>query len=173
MLYQRYSGKLLMVCLRYTKTKADAEDILQEGFIKIFGNLHQYTQKGSFEGWMKMIMVNTALESIRKKQFVFSDVTESEIQEQQVSAYSPLNELALKELLVLIQELPVGCQVVFNLYVIEGFIHADIAKRLNITEGTSKSQLARARKLLQEKIFFLTTQNNNKLSNINGRKELI
>ena len=151
-LYQRYAAKLLMVCLRYTKSKADAEDILQEGFIRIFKNLHQYNFKGSFEGWMKMIIVNSALESIRKKKMDFVDIQQAESVNQHISNYNAINNLAIKELLLLIQTLPNGCQIIFNLYVFDELRHKEISIKLNISESTSKSQLARARQLLQEKI---------------------
>ncbi len=140
-----------MVCLRYTQNKLDAEDILQDGFVKIFANIHQFENRGSFEGWMKMIVVNTALEYHRKKKISFIDIDTSEIEFKE-SNCDILSNLGFKELLYLIQQLPSGCKVIFNLYVFEQLTHKEIAEKLSISESTSKSQLARARQLLQDKI---------------------
>lgn len=151
-LYQRYSAKMFMVCLRYTKNREEAEDVLQDGFVKLFSSIDQYSGAGSFEGWMRRIIVNTALEAIRKKKMNFSSEDIYNLEADHASEYDAISKIALKDLLALIRELPAGCQVIFNLYAIEGYNHREIAEKLAISDGTSKSQLARARQLLQEKI---------------------
>lgn len=151
-LYQRYSARMMMICLRYTKNREEAEDVLQDGFIKLFNNIHQYTGSGSFEGWMRRIMVNTALEAIRKKKVDFSPIDIQNLENNEASEQDVLSNIAVKDLILLIQSLPNGCQLIFNLYVIEGYNHREIAEKLAVSEGTSKSQLARARQLLQEKL---------------------
>jgi RNA polymerase sigma factor (sigma-70 family) len=151
-LYQRYSAKMMMVCLRYTKNREEAEDVLQDGFVKLFSNIKQFNGAGSFEGWIRRIIVNTALEAIRKKKMDFSSDDINNLGNTQISEYDAVSNIALKDLLALIRELPNGCQVIFNLYVIEGYNHKEIAEKLAISEGTSKSQLSRAKQLLQEKI---------------------
>jgi RNA polymerase sigma factor (sigma-70 family) len=151
-LYQRYSAKMFMICLRYTKNREEAEDILQDGFVKLFGNIRQFNGAGSFEGWIRRIMVNTALEAIRKRKLEYAPDDISNLTNVHANESDALSKIALQDLLALIQELPTGCQLIFNLYVIEGFNHKEIAEKLGVSEGTSKSQLARARQLLQEKL---------------------
>ncbi len=151
-LYERYSGKLFLICLRYMSSREEAEDVLQDGFVKVFSSMSQYTHAGSFEGWMRRIIVNTALESIRKKKIDFAPDDILTIKTHHVIEPDVFHTIAIKDLLKLIQELPNGCRLIFNLYVIEGYTHREIAEKLNISEGTSKSQLARARQLLQDRI---------------------
>lgn len=151
-LYQRFSAKMLMVCLRYTKNRQEAEDVLQDGFVKLFTNIGQYNGSGSFEGWIRRIMVNTALEAVRKRKLDYSSDDIQNFSNDPVSELDAMSKIALDDLLSLIRDLPSGCQLIFNLYVIEGFNHKEIAEKLSVSEGTSKSQLARARQLLQEKI---------------------
>ncbi len=150
-LYKLFSRKLFAVSLIYTKDYSAAEDILQEGFIKIFTNIKQYKNKGSFEGWMRRIIVNTALEKFRKQSHLF---TVSEIEEinEEFSYQDIVSEISAKDLIKLIQELTPQYRVVFSLYAIEGYSHKEIAKKLKISPGTSKSNLSRARKILQEKV---------------------
>jgi len=143
---------MLGLCLRYTRNRDEAEDLLQDGFVKIFKNLDQYTGPGSFEGWIRKIMVNTVLESFRKKKLRFSGEDIQELENDPATEADALNRIGLKDLLALVQGLPPGYQLVFNLYAIEGYPHKEIATMLDISEGTSKSQLARARMLLQDKI---------------------
>lgn len=138
-----------MLCNRYSKTKQDAEDILQEAFIRIFKNIQQYNNQGSFEGWMRTIVINTALENLRKKKIEISPIDILEDENKFEDYYEDLKQMELKDLLKIIQGLPHGSQVVFNLFVLEGYSHKEIAELLGITDGTSKSQLARARLLLQ------------------------
>ena len=149
-LYDQFSPKMYAVCLRYMGNADDAQDILQEGFIKIFKNLERFRGDGSFEGWVRRIFVNTAIEHIRKKKLNLS-LTEKEdtIEFKSVSALDNINE---KDLLKIVSDLSPGYRSVFNLYVVEGFSHKEIGELLGINEGTSKSQLARARMILQEKI---------------------
>ncbi len=150
-LFQQYSGKLLAVCIRYTRHRMEAEDVLQDAFIKIFKNLEKFEGKGSFEGWMRRIVVNTALKNYNKSSFKKEKIG---LQDYQEGAMDPdvIASLYQEELLKVIEELPNGYRIVFNLYVIEGFSHKEIAKELDIQESTSRSQLVKARKMLQSKI---------------------
>lgn len=149
-LYDKYAGKMYAVCLRYMGNADDAQDILQDGFIKVYKNLERFRGEGSFEGWVRRIFVNTAIEQIRKKKNDLS-LTEKEesIELKSVTAIENINE---KDLMKVIRELSPGYRAVFNLYVVEGYSHKEIGELLGISEGTSKSQLARARMILQEKI---------------------
>jgi len=150
-LFKKYSKILFGVCLRYTKDHSAAEDVLHEGFIKIFLNIASYKNKGSFEGWMRRIMVNTALERYRKnfQMYPVSDVTELE---SKMNTNIIVSELSAQELLVLIKDLPPAYKMVFNLYAIDGYSHKEVGEILNISIGTSKSNLSRARKILQNKV---------------------
>ncbi|MEQ1798701.1 MAG: RNA polymerase sigma factor [Lacibacter sp.] len=149
-LYDRFSPKMYAVCLRYMGNADDAQDILQEGFIKIYKNLERFRGDGSFEGWVRRIFVNTAIEQIRKKKMDVS-LTEKEetIEYKSISAVDNINE---KDLLKIVSGLSPGYRSVFNMYVVEGFSHKEIGELLGISEGTSKSQLARARMILQDRI---------------------
>ena len=147
--YQLFSGKLFGLCLKYSKNYAEAQDNLQDGFITIFNKIGQYNHKGSFEGWMKRIVINTALQKYRTKSML-SLVTE-EIPEEVIVEVDE-ETVSLDFLLSLIQQLPDRYRMVFNLYVLDGYSHKEIAKKLTITEGTSKSNLSRARLILREKL---------------------
>ena len=149
-LYQRYCRKMMVVCLRYSKSTAEAEDILQEGFVKVFHALKDFRQESKLETWITRIMVNTALNSQRKKLYLYPmvDVEKIDVPEDEVS----ISGIHFMQLLDMIQSLPQGCQIVFNLFAIEGYNHKEIAELLGISEGTSKSQYARARSLLQAKL---------------------
>ncbi|MET2986414.1 RNA polymerase sigma factor [Aureibaculum conchae] len=149
-IYQLYAGKLFGLCLKYSKNYEEAQDNLHNGFITIFDKIGQYEYKGSFEGWLKRIIVNTALQTYRKKN-VLSLVNE-EIPDVEVEVEINDEDIKLDFLLKLIQELPERYQLVFNLYVLDGYPHKEIAKMLNISEGTSKSNLSRARVILRNKI---------------------
>lgn len=151
-MYEMYAGRLFALCLRYANNEDEAKDILQEGFIKIFDKLQQYKNKGSLEGWMRKIIVNTALEKIRRENRFVLVEDETMIENEQYKYEHVLEELGEKELLEMIQELSVQYRMVFNLYAIEGYSHKEISKKLNISEGTSKSNLSRARELLKSKI---------------------
>ncbi|MFC0185104.1 RNA polymerase sigma-70 factor, ECF subfamily [Pseudarcicella hirudinis] len=148
-LYEKYSSKMMAVCYRYTSDEFDAEEVLIQGFMKVFEKVGTFKSEGSFEGWIRRIMVNEALMFLRqKKNFEISyDKILYEPEPEQFKT-----DLEVQDLLKLIEELPPGYRTVFNLYAIEGYSHAEIAKLLGITESTSKSQLSRARVLLQEKM---------------------
>ncbi len=150
-LYGRFSSKMMGVCLRYAKDYHNAEDLLQEGFIKVFVNMHKYRGDGSFEGWLRRIFVNTAIEHYRKNVHLYplSELNNFEVKSEEVSADS---KIAADDLLGMLQQLSAGYRTIFNLYAIEGYSHKEIASELNISEGTSKSQLARARALLQKMV---------------------
>lgn len=150
-LYRWLSPRLFAVCLRYAADREAAADILQEGFIKLFQKLSSYRAMGSFEGWARRIMVNTAIEHFRKIKPVLS-LEEAPATQEPSLQETGVTQLEAKELAALIQELPVGYRTVFNLYAVEGFNHAEIAQQLGISEGTSKSQYARAKKWLQERL---------------------
>lgn len=151
-LYDKFSGKMMGVCLRYADSEQEAEDVLQNGFIAVFGNLETFKNTGSFEGWIRKIIVNTALTNIRKNKKFKKNIALDNV-EYMLSAPSQIGpDFAAKDLLKIIQQLPKGSRTVFNLYAIEGYSHSEIAKMLNISEGTSKSQYSRARAYLQKVI---------------------
>jgi len=148
-IYQLYTGKLFALCLKYSRNYQEAQDNLQNGFITIFNKIEQYNFKGSFEGWLKRIIINTALQTYREKN-VLSLITE-EIPEE-VTVEIDERQISLDFLLKLIQELPNKYRLVFNLYVLDEYSHKEVAGMLNISEGTSKSNLSRARAILRDKI---------------------
>jgi RNA polymerase sigma-70 factor (ECF subfamily) len=156
-LYQLFSHKLFSVSLKYSRNYAEAEDNLQDAFITIFKKNNQFNFKGSFEGWMKRIVINTALQRYRK-QHVFEIVNEENIEQPEVE----INEenIPLKFLLQIIQELPDRYRMVFNLYALDGYSHKEIAETMGISIGTSKSNLARARGILKQKIEESQKKNN-------------
>lgn len=150
-LYQLLAGKMFSVCLRYAKDRETAEDLLQEGFVRVFNNIEKFRGDGSFEGWVRRIMVNISVENYRKnnKMYPIVNIEQTQIEDSVI----PLNDdLEVEDLMRLIEQLSPGYKTVFNMYVIEGYSHKEIAEMLNITEGTSKSQLARARYLLMEMV---------------------
>ncbi|MFO7842963.1 MAG: RNA polymerase sigma factor [Bacteroidales bacterium] len=151
-LYQLFADKMFGVCMRYADNVDEAKDILQDGFIKVFMNLEQFNHKGSFEGWVRRIMVNTALEKFRDRNYLFAVNMEQGYESRDKEYDHILSELAAKDLLQLVQELSPQYRMVFNLYAIEGYSHKEICEMLNIKEGTSKSNLSRAREILKEKI---------------------
>ena len=148
-LYKLFSSKLFSICLKYSRSYAEAEDNLQDTFITIFKKIDQFNNKGSFEGWIKRITINTALQRYREKG-VFKIVNEENIKD--VSVEIEDNAVSIDFLLKIIQELPDRYRLVFNLYVLDGYSHKEVAKMMNITTGTSKSNLARARLILKEKV---------------------
>ena len=148
-LYEMYSSKLFSLSLKYSKNYAEAQDNLQDAFIKIYENIHQYKHKGSFEGWMKRITINTALKRYRNQK-VFSLNYEENIVQPEKDLEN--HEISLQTLLKCIQELPNRYRMVFNLYVLDNHTHKEIAELMGISEGTSKSNLARGRKILKGKI---------------------
>jgi len=148
-LYRLYAGKMFGLCLKYSDSYAQAEDNLQDGFLTIFNKIGQYKHQGSFEGWMKRIMINTTLQKYRKEK-LYSISNEDQIEETTVEYEE--SSLPLDVLLNIIQQLPQRYREVFNLYVLDGYSHKEIAEILQISEGTSKSNLSRARSLLKENI---------------------
>jgi RNA polymerase sigma-70 factor (ECF subfamily) len=146
-LFQQFAGKMLHVVKRYLKNTSEAEDTLMEGFVKVFKKLDQYQGGGSFEGWIRKIMVNEALMSIRKNKDRYPMDIDAAFDVAHPD--ETLMQLGLQEIEELIAALPTGYRTIFNLYAIEGYSHAEIALLLNISEGTSKSQLSRARATLQ------------------------
>jgi len=151
LLYKQFASKMLAVCLRYATDKMEAEDMLQNGFVRVFGKINDYRGDGSFEGWMRRIMVHSSIEYYRKHhKMIHVDIEESGY-EQSVNA-AAASSLEAKDLLAIIQQLPAGYRMVFNLYAVEGYSHREIAEIAGITEGASKSQLSRARNLLKQKI---------------------
>lgn len=149
-LYEHFAQQMLGVCFRYTKSISDAEDILQEGFVKVFRYLHQYKFEGELGAWIRKIMVNTALNYLKKNKKYQYDLSFDELPMHPVSADDPQVTLQTKELAELIRQLPTGFQTIFNLHAVEGYSHVEIAAMLGITDGTSRSQYARARTLLIE-----------------------
>ena len=150
-LYDLFASKMMVVALRYTKSTAEAEDILQEGFLKVFQKIGSLVNESSLESWIRRIIVNKALNQDRSKIYMFpmTEVVESTSSTEEEA---DLSDLGFKELMELIRSLPDGCRVIFNMYVIDGYSHKEIAKMLEISTGTSKSQLARARELLKSKL---------------------
>src|SRR5688572_12232511 len=154
-LYNRFSAKMYAVCLRYAGNGEDAQDILQDGFVKIYKNLSRFRGEGSFEGWIRRIFVNTAIEHLRRKTYL-KPIAEKEENTIPYKEKSVLDTLGEKDILKLIRQLSPGYRTVFNLYVVEGYTHKEIGDILEISEGTSKSQLARARMILQDMVLKLT-----------------
>jgi RNA polymerase sigma factor (sigma-70 family) len=145
---------MFAVCFRYAKSREEAEDILQEGFVKVFENIGKFRKEGSLEGWIRRIMYHTAIQKFREKKEVDNAISldSTNLNLTQQSSEDILGNIQVKELLKLIQELPNRYRLVFNLYVFEGLKHREIAEQLGITEGTSKSNLSDARAILQKKI---------------------
>ncbi len=154
MLFEQLAGKMMTVCLRYAHDAMEAEDMMQDGFIRVFSYLHQYKFEGSFEGWVRRIIVNSALKHLQKKRLNFTEVTDNSETSPRLEPYAYSN-LGEEELMKLINQLPDGYRVVFNLNVIEGYSHEEIAKILEIQPSTSRSQLVKARKMLQNQILNL------------------
>lgn len=150
-LYHQFAPKMFGVCLRYAKDRTEAEDNLQDGFINIFSKLNTFRNDGSLEGWMRRIMINVSLEKIRKQHLMYPV--------EDVAVYDTVNfsddviaKISADDLMKIVQELPPRYRLVFNLYVIEGMSHQEIAEEMAITQGTSKSNLARAREILKKKV---------------------
>jgi RNA polymerase sigma-70 factor (ECF subfamily) len=151
LLYNMLSSRMLGVCMRYAKDSFEAEDMLQLGFVKLFSKIGGFRNEGSFEGWVRRIMVNTAIEVYRKNQRMLNIVDIDEVYDEPQTTFD-MNGLEVRDLMKLIGELSTGYRLVFNMYVMEGFSHREIAEQLGITEGASKSQLSRARAILKAKI---------------------
>ena len=151
LLYERYQKAMFAISMRYAKSDLEAEDILQEAFIKVFQNITAFRSDCTLGYWIKRIVINTALNHQRSKLYLYPMVDVDETHEKSDNDYT-LADFQYKELVALLQELPGGCQMIFNLYAIEGYKHHEIAKMLNISVGTSKSQYARAKNLLKDRI---------------------
>lgn len=151
-LFEMFAPKMLGVCLRYMKSQDEAEDVLQDGFIKVFSKLSAYQNNGSLEGWVRRIMVNTALDQIRKNsKFAYSaDFTENEYKLE--NSDFTFETLVAEDLMKLVNGMPEGYKVVFNMFAIEGYGHKEIAEILGVSENTSKSQYSRARSYLKDKL---------------------
>ena len=151
LLYKQFAGKMWAICLRYSQDHDQAKDILQDGFIKIFDKISQFEGRGNFEGWIRRIMVNTALAEFRKHRYLSIEAFQNKDYDHEFSENSDC-DIAVEELLEVIKELPPQYKMVFNLYAIEGYNHKEIGEMLGISEGTSKSNLSRAREILKAKV---------------------
>lgn len=151
LLYSQYSRSMYAVAVRYTKMQQEAEDIIQEAFIKVFKNIHKFRQDSSLGYWIKRIVINTALNHQRSKLYLYPMVDVNEMVNKP-SEELIISDFSHQELVEMIKELPAGCQTIFNLYAIEGYKHHEIATMLEISEGTSKSQYSRAKVLLKERV---------------------
>lgn len=152
-LYKHFAPLMLGLCLRYSKNRQEAEDILQEGFIKVFKNIRHLRRPEAIESWIRSIMVNTAITHLKKLKFYYDEIPDDQLaetdEEENRYSYSPADP---QELLQIITELPEGYRMVLNLYVFEGYMHKEIAEILGISENTSKSQLSKARKYIRNKL---------------------
>jgi RNA polymerase sigma-70 factor (ECF subfamily) len=152
MLFERFSQKMLGVCLRYAKSTEQAEDVLQDGFVKVFSKLNDFKHDGSLEGWIRRIMVNTSLDQIRKENKFSGNTSLDNVDYKLQNNAFVLENLAAKDLMKMVQSMPVGYKVVFNMFAIEGYSHKEISEHLGISENTSKSQYSRARAYLRERL---------------------
>jgi len=156
--YERFAGQILSICRRYVRTTAEAEDILQEGFLKAFMNIKSFRSESSLLTWLTRIVIRTALNARRQKFYIIS-VMDSELPELENPDPSVFSNLETEQLISMIQELPDGSREIFNLYALEGYSHREISEMLGISEGTSKSQYSRARFLLRQKIMKINLSN--------------
>lgn len=150
LLYDRFSKRMFGVCLRYAKDNDEAQDILQDGFVKVFNKIEKFKKEGSLEGWIRRIMVNTALDQIRKNKRESMNVEIDRVEFMLTKENHIVENLMAEDLLKMIQELPLGYRTVFNLFAIEGFSHKEIAEELGISENTSKSQYSRAKSFMRD-----------------------
>jgi RNA polymerase sigma-70 factor (ECF subfamily) len=148
--YDLFAKKMMGVCLRYTNDYEEAQDVLQDGFIKVYAKLSKFVNKGSLEGWVRRIMVNTALDHYRKNKKFQKDVEIDSVSFKLEKQEYIVEEINAQDLLKIIQSIPEGYRVVFNLFAIEGYSHKEIAEQLGVTESTSKSQYSRAKKMLRK-----------------------
>ncbi|MCD4790486.1 MAG: sigma-70 family RNA polymerase sigma factor [Bacteroidales bacterium] len=157
-LYSKYYRRMLGICLRYCSSKDEAEDVMLDGFMNIFSKMKLYNKRGSFEGWMKRVIVNTAIDNFRKnkKHYYHSDIDDFE--NELVIEANLLESFSAKEILNTVQQLSEGYRIVFNLFAIEGYSHQEIADMLGISINTSKTQLFKARKLLQKKLIEMNNE---------------
>lgn len=151
-LYMTYAKKMYGVSLRFARVDGEADDILQEAFIKVFEKLHTFRQEGSFEGWIRRIVVNTAITYVKKNNMYTKEVDMNQIGDNEIIEDDAISNLSKEDLIRMIQELPAGKRMIFNLYVYEGYSHKEIGEMLNINESTSKGQLSKAKQMLKEKL---------------------
>jgi RNA polymerase sigma factor (sigma-70 family) len=151
-LFERYAPKMLAICARYCQSTEEAEDVLQDGFIKVFKNLKDFKFKGSLEGWIRRIMINTALNHLKMNNKHMHNEDIDEIEEQYLPELVVNDNEQLEEILKIVQSLPDGYRTVFNLFEIEEYSHKEIARMLNISVNTSKSQLLKARRIMRKKL---------------------
>jgi RNA polymerase sigma factor (sigma-70 family) len=154
LLFEQFAGKMMTVCLRYANDQMEAEDMLQDGLVRVFSNLHQFKFEGSFEGWVRRVIVNVCLKQLQKRKLVIRDINDQHPETPAIGPYA-YTHLGQEDLLKLINQLPEGYRIVFNLNVIEGYSHEEIGNMLGIQPGTSRSQLVKARKMLQNQIIEL------------------
>lgn len=154
-LYKRFAARMLGVCFRYARSRDEAEDLLQEGFVKVFLHLKKFKGEGSLEGWVRRIMVNTAINHLKKNKIFFEKVEDHELEIENMGSVN--NETDGRELIEEIQKLPSGYRAIFNLFAIEGYSHKEIGEMLNIAESTSRSQYTRARSALIKQLESKTT----------------
>lgn len=166
MLYERYASKMLGVCKRYVRDGSEAEQVMIGGFVKIFQKIDQFKGEGCFEGWVRRIMVNESLIYLRKNKYMYLETDITEVQEPDYDDMETY--LEAEDLLAMVQQLPVGYRMVFNLYAIEGYSHKEIADQLGINVNTSKSQLSRARKQLQKLLKEREEWENSKIMSYEG-----
>ncbi|MEY3236079.1 MAG: hypothetical protein RI883_180 [Bacteroidota bacterium] len=151
-LFDKFARKMLGVCMRYTKNTEQAEDVLQDGFVKVYSKLKDFKMEGSLEGWIRRIMVNTALDQIRKNGKVLGDTNIDDVGYKIENNAFVFEALIAEDLMKMVQAMPTGYKIVFNMFAIEGYTHFEIAETLGISENTSKSQYSRARAYLREKL---------------------
>ncbi|WP_234462332.1 RNA polymerase sigma factor [Adhaeribacter terrigena] len=149
LLYNKYASRMMAVCSRYAKTRFEAEDVFHEAFVKVFKNIHTY-QSGSFEGWMKRIFVNTAINNYRQNKKHYNHDEFGVEHDFSSETDSVISGISTQELLDIVNQLPEGYRLVFNMFAVEGYTHKEIGELLGIAEGTSKSQLAKAKQLLKK-----------------------
>ncbi|MBR9861388.1 sigma-70 family RNA polymerase sigma factor [bacterium] len=147
-LYDKHAPTMYAICLRYMSNEDEAKDALQEGFIKVFKNIGKFSHTGSFEGWLKRIFVNTSIEQIRKRKMHY-DINEMDTNTPEFAKNLQMSSMDADKIMELVQQLPSGYRTVFNMYCVDGYSHKEIAEHLGVSENTSKSQLFKARKMLQ------------------------
>jgi len=149
LLYRKYAKKMYGICMSYAKDRSMAQEILQDGFVKVFKKIDTFKEQGSLEGWIRKIITNTALDYLRQKSKLYEFIDDNKEVEEERLDNSILEKINADGIFKLIGQLPEGAKAVFNLYAVEGYSHKEIAEKLEITEGTSKSQFKRARSLLK------------------------
>jgi RNA polymerase sigma factor (sigma-70 family) len=160
-LYNFYASRMRGTCLRYSSSVFEAEDIFQDGFIKVFNNLKNYKNQGSLDGWIRRIIVNTAIDTYKKNIEMANHVSYDTLEDNEITSVEIGDHLDEEDLMQILTQLPEGYRMVFNLYAIEGFSHKEIAEMLEISESTSKSQLFKARKYIQHLLQFKNTTTGN------------